>query len=289
MSDYTVRAVGTSGSLAPHLTPQGHVCVAAGLSVLAMPPGPVVVETKDVPLIVSVVPNHAGCTVDHFRINGSRFRDPTRIGRTGHIDVFAEGGEQELRAENYGWELLVELDESRVGAMAAEVWDGEARPTADFASRADPAAVQLARLAIEHLRFGPLDRLYVEGLAVALTARAIGFAIGRETTVSTAGTDARIARAVDFIEAHLADDLSLAAIASAACMSLSWLKTSFRAATGKPVWTYVQERRLERARLLLADRDLSLAQIAYESGFSSHSHMTRAFRQRFGLAPKDMR
>jgi AraC-like DNA-binding protein len=72
-------------------------------------------------------------------------------------------------------------------------------------------------------------------------------------------------------------------------MSVSWLKTSFRATVGKPVWAYVQERRLEHARLLLSDPDLSLAQIAYECGFSSHSHMTRLFKRRYGVPPAAMR
>ena len=78
-------------------------------------------------------------------------------------------------------------------------------------------------------------------------------------------------------------------IAAVAAMSPSSLQSAFKALTGRPVFSYVRERRLERARILLADRRLSLAQIAYDCGFSSHSHMTRLFTARYGASPRAMR
>ena len=72
-------------------------------------------------------------------------------------------------------------------------------------------------------------------------------------------------------------------------MSPSWFQTAFKTATGRPVFAHVRERRLERARALLADRRLSLSQIAYACGFSSHSHMTRLFTAKYGITPTEMR
>ena len=157
----------------------------------------------------------------------------------------------------------------------------------DDLSVAELAAVQLAVMLIAHLRQGNADRLSAEGLSIALAACALCEC--NIDGVSVVGTDPRIARAADYIETHLGEDLSVDDIAAVAAMSPSSLQSAFKAVTGRPVFAYVRERRLERARILLADRRLSLAQIAYDCGFSSHSHMTRLFTARYGASPRAMR
>jgi len=47
--------------------------------------------------------------------------------------------------------------------------------------------------------------------------------------------------------------------------------------------------RIERARELLSNPALSLTDIALDCGFSSHSHMTRVFRQFLGVTPSEYR
>lgn len=99
---------------------------------------------------------------------------------------------------------------------------------------------------------------------------------------TAAGAPEGLRRALDLIEARLhATDLSMAELAAAAGMSLSWFAERFRTATGRTVFAYVRERRLDRARAMLANRRLSLSQIAADCGFADQSHMTRAFRQRW--------
>ena len=86
------------------------------------------------------------------------------------------------------------------------------------------------------MRRGKPDRLSVEGLAIAMTARA--FETVRSDTVR--GTDARILRAIDYAEAHLDCSLSVAELASVAAKSSSWFQHCFHAATGRPVRAYVR-------------------------------------------------
>ncbi|KIT18208.1 helix-turn-helix domain-containing protein [Jannaschia aquimarina] len=181
------------------------------------------------------------------------------------------------------------MDETKLPLLAHETTDGEACFRELFEDGHDDAMAQLASLAIDHLRRANPDRLYVEGLAIAMTARA--FSLTREPgrPVPTRGTDARIARALDYAEAHLDESLSVAQLAAVAGMSPSWFAQSFRAVVGKPVHAQIRERRLERARILLGQRSLSIQQIAHACGFSDQAHLTRAFKARFEVTPAKAR
>ncbi|MBM2578134.1 helix-turn-helix transcriptional regulator [Jannaschia sp. Os4] len=101
--------------------------------------------------------------------------------------------------------------------------------------------------------------------------------------------DPRIARAVQHLEAHLAEPFAVADLAAVANLSPSHFARRFKAETGEPTWSYVQRRRCERARALLPDTTLPIAEIAHRCGFSHHAHLTRNFRNRYGLTPSMLR
>lgn len=88
-----------------------------------------------------------------------------------------------------------------------------------------------------------------------------------------------------FIEEHLDQPLSLAAIADVAGVSASHLKTLFRRSTGLPVHRYVVQRRVERARQLIVRGDLPASQVALAAGFAHQSHMARCLRRALGVTP----
>lgn len=94
-----------------------------------------------------------------------------------------------------------------------------------------------------------------------------------------------IARAVDFIEAHLDGDLRLEALAQAAAMSLYHFAHSFRLAVGMSPHAYVLARRLRRAEDLLRRGDAGLTEIALSCGFASQAHFTTAFQRATGVPP----
>ncbi|SNT42610.1 helix-turn-helix domain-containing protein [Jannaschia aquimarina] len=268
--------------------PEGASLDLLGLSIFATAPGPVRIDMKDaVPALVIMPDARLATDITTFRIDGQSFR-PGAI-ETSRFDLHAPSPTFELDATNYGWECLIEIDEARLPLLAHETTDGEVRFRAPVEHGSDEALAQLASLTIDHLRGGGSDRLYVEGLAIAMTARAFDLTREPGRPVPTRGTDARIARALDYAEAHLDESLSVAQLASAAGMSPSWFAQSFRDVMGKPVHGYVRERRLERARILLGRRGLPIQHIAYACGFSDQAHLTRAFKARFGVTPAKAR
>lgn len=101
--------------------------------------------------------------------------------------------------------------------------------------------------------------------------------------------DPRVAQAIDFIDAHFAEDISLTEIAAAAALSPSQLGALFRGATGKSPYAYVIDRRLDMAARLLQSTTRPVAQIALDCGFADQSHLTRACRSRLGTTPGALR
>jgi AraC-like DNA-binding protein len=103
---------------------------------------------------------------------------------------------------------------------------------------------------------------------------------------------ALIARARSFIEARLGDpSLSVGSIAAALGISPGYLHRLFHGA-GTSVGDHIRERRFERCRAELADplhASEHVTEIALRWGFNDMPHFSRAFRRRFGVAPRDYR
>jgi len=101
-------------------------------------------------------------------------------------------------------------------------------------------------------------------------------------------------RIEDYIQAHLDGSLSsqpirLAALADIAGLSVHRLLVAFRAAFGATPIQYVLGERLRRACLRLREGDADIATIAVETGFASHSHLSVAFKKRYGVSPREYR
>ncbi len=88
-----------------------------------------------------------------------------------------------------------------------------------------------------------------------------------------------IADAIEFMRENLADNISLEQIAAAVNRSPSHFARQFRSALGIPPHQYLVVLRLKRAQHLLAHSRDSIAEIAFECGFSHQEHLTRMFRR----------
>lgn len=99
----------------------------------------------------------------------------------------------------------------------------------------------------------------------------------------------RLDAVVDHVEANLARPLRLAELASLAGVGVRRFGSIFAAETGWSPHRYVLYRRVERAKELMRDPGLSLAQIASAVGFTDPTQFSRVFRQFTGEAPRTYR
>lgn len=138
----------------------------------------------------------------------------------------------------------------------------------------------------------PGGRIFADSLASALAARLLALQSRQAVPAPDAGRALpawRLRHVIDYIEAHLDHDLTLAELAEVAGFSLSHFKPLFKQAVGMPVHRFVLERRIERARLLLVQGDKSVTAIALETGFAHASHLARCLRRVLGLSPSQLR
>lgn len=96
-------------------------------------------------------------------------------------------------------------------------------------------------------------------------------------------------RALEFIDAHLSCDFDLSDLARAVGLSTFYFTRCFKNSLGTSPYQFAMRKRLERVLDLLHNTSIPIAEIAFRTGFSDQSHMTRALRRAFGATPGAIR
>ncbi|OLU22344.1 AraC family transcriptional regulator [Pseudomonas sp. PA15(2017)] len=106
---------------------------------------------------------------------------------------------------------------------------------------------------------------------------------------AVAGLEPRaVSLAKELLAARLGEPPSLEELAAAVNLSPFHFARVFRRATGLPPHAWLQQRRLEQARALLRDGCAPLS-VALQLGFADQSHLTRQFKQVYGVGPGEYR
>lgn len=105
-----------------------------------------------------------------------------------------------------------------------------------------------------------------------------------------ARTPAELAEAVKrYIDENYRQSISLDTLAERFYFSREYIGRIFRAQYGCAVYEYIQQRRMEQAKALLANPRLSLQAIAEHLGYSNANYFSKAFRRHFGASPSEYR
>lgn len=180
--------------------------------------------------------------------------------------------------------LDLHFDAETISRRLAEDLDPErlATPQLFFS---DSRLLSLAQLiAAECSSPEPLHDLYGDGLSLALLIDVLKLAKapGRKRS-RLAGWQLR--RATDFIEENCLRNIRLEELASLIGLSQSHFSHAFKASTGIAPHQWQVNARLRRAKHLIVQGNLSLTEIAAETGFADQAHFTRVFRKNFGTTP----
>ncbi len=101
--------------------------------------------------------------------------------------------------------------------------------------------------------------------------------------------DELIAQIQFWLRTNLNSELSLAELAQQFGLSQRSFSRRFKLATGLRATEYWQNLRIEAAKDLLASSNLSIQEISYHVGYQDQGHLTRLFKQKLTLTPKDYR
>ena len=132
-------------------------------------------------------------------------------------------------------------------------------------------------------------QLYIDGLAQALLASLLGAHNGRQRSRNQRHrpglSDAEMQQCIDYADSMVEKRLDLSSWAEVLGMSATEFARRFQMRTGHAPYAWFIDWRIDRAKQLLRDPRLSIANIALEVGFYSQSHFTSAFQRRAGLSP----
>ena len=91
-----------------------------------------------------------------------------------------------------------------------------------------------------------------------------------------------------YIAEHLQEEISISDLCSHTGMSRTRLYEFMSLQTGKGVSAYIRDKRLDKAKQLIKDAELSISDVSDNVGFSDYNYFLRVFKKRFGISPKKM-
>ena len=122
-----------------------------------------------------------------------------------------------------------------------------------------------------------------------LIARRFGIADLTRSVVPQSGAMDGLQKALSYINANYTGEISLDAIAAAAGLSRFRFAAGFRAAYNMSTWDYINLRRIEHARMLLAETDDTVLSVATRCGYTNTANFNRIFRKVTGITPREYR
>lgn len=151
----------------------------------------------------------------------------------------------------------------------------------------DPLLQQIGLALKAELTINRLDRLYAESMANAIAVHTLRHYSTQKQIIRCDGglLNHKLQQAIDYIQAHLAEDISLKDIASELGMSQYHFARLFKQSTGYSPYQYLIKCRIENAQQLLTQTQ-QIAHVALQVGFASQSQFGRHFKRLTGVTPK---
>lgn len=132
-------------------------------------------------------------------------------------------------------------------------------------------------------------RLYVDSLSTTLFTHLLRHYTVQKPILSVRESGLptyQLRQVIEYISVHLDRNLTLSELAAVARMSPSYFTQLFKQSTGLTPHKYVTGHRVKRAKQLLIEGKLAIADIALEVGFAHQSHLNRHFKRWVGVTPK---
>jgi AraC family transcriptional regulator len=214
------------------------------------------------------------------------------IAKAGDINVFSAGESSYCRWDSELSFVRLDLSPAYVQQVAQQI---EAPGSGSIELRhqlraSDPKLFQLIQWLVDAAsRSEPGGQLYMDSLTNLMTVhllRQYASAGHMYAKAPSRMTDREVARAVEYMHAHLGRDISLNELSGFASVSPSHMTRLFKQATGFTPHQYLIGLRVERAKALIRSGAFTMGEIAAAAGFADQSHMNRHFKRFTGQTPK---
>lgn len=200
---------------------------------------------------------------------------------------FPAGADNKLRFDSQTGAFVLYFKPGMIAALLESEGKGAAQLEPIIGCHLPRVAQLLGLIECEMRRPSLGSRLMIDGLLRAIA----GLLASGKFDVSAGQCNRiylsppKLRRVIDFIEANLHESIGLDDLAQAAGLSANHFLRVFKLATGETPYHFLRARRLERARVLLTENTLPLAELALECGFANQAHFTAAFSRELGISP----
>lgn len=212
--------------------------------------------------------------------NGGIIITPANVS---HSAVLKEGAEF----------IVLDLEPTFVARSAHELVEPDDVEVVPHFARADPLIYQIGlTLKTELTSDESVSRFYAESLFTALSAHLLRKYSKRQHRIREYEDGLptyKLNQALEYINAHLDQEIKLADLAKLLGMSQYYFCRLFKQSMGISPYQYLIQQRVEQAKQLLKQKGVAIADIALECGFSSQSHLSEHFRKLTGSTPKAYR
>lgn len=185
--------------------------------------------------------------------------------------------------------VVIAFDKQFLERTCTEAFNDQAVTLPVLVGVSDPRVQRLGALFSQEAADGGIGGgPYAEGLATALIVHLIRSYSGagyKRLHITGGIAPVPLKRVMDYIEAHLGEEIGLADLAVLTGVSAHHFGQAFKASTGVSPHRYLIERRIHRAKEMLLNGDQPIAEIAGTVGFANQSHMTANFRRLAGITP----
>ena len=214
----------------------------------------------------------------------------------GDISIVPAGTKGQYRTEDTDHFLQIQIEPQfliQVARQTGEVDGNSLQLIPKFRERNSNIEQIIMMLHCELLRGSSSgSKLYIESLTNALAVNLL-----RDYTVqnknfsldSVGLSDNKLLDVTDYINENIAAEIKLSDLATLAGISQFHFSRLFKKSVGISPIQYLIKQRIERAKLLLKNSELSVTEIALSCGFNSHSHLGKYFRQLTGFSPSEYR
>jgi AraC-like DNA-binding protein len=142
---------------------------------------------------------------------------------------------------------------------------------------------------VEQNRRNPAREALLRALAIQAGVHFLRLMMAEIPPGAADETARRVLTVRSWMDRHFGEARGLAGLAAMAHLAPTYFAAQFRRIVGIPPMTYLRQRRLEQARLLLEQTDQSVKEIAWSVGFNQVDHFHHAFRQALGRTPLEYR
>jgi AraC family transcriptional regulator len=236
------------------------------------------------------IPLDGAYTVEAMTSSGFR---RIALRTVGHTCIIPAGQPYSVRWNNELENVSIYLPPAFLSRLIAESLMTDHLELIEACGLQDPFIRELALMLVAEVNSPhPAGRIYGESLVDTLAVHLLRHyttASRRLPEINGGLAGHKLRRATDYIHDNLSRDLSLTEIADAVDLSTYHFVRAFKQTTGQTPYQYLLKSRIERAKQMLVDTELPLAEVGYLVGFNSQSHFTTSFRRLAKLTPKAYR